>query len=293
MTGTTFRLPALLCAALMVCLGVSGEITFSRLDIAMTLNADGSADFKELWEITHDGKSSTEFYFSRVLKPPYSLADFSVSENGVDFKRVDPWVVEASLQEKNHCFGIRQSGYDYEFCWGLGATGTHQFIIKYTINNIIRQCSDNSALLYHTFYNAFKPMPKHTVVHISRAGTPLSESDIVDMKSNNIVDLTFANGVIQLEPNEPFDVNDHMSIRAEFNRNAFDSIYNAGASSAVTPEELSSPMMTITRTADAAGSWSDRIWDFYDSWPNVTLLLLIGGLFGLFYLIKKIWIALI
>ncbi len=86
---------------------------------------------------------------------------------------------------------------------------------------------------------------------------------------------------------------DYMAVPIQSPDTAFGQQGGAEVNTDVSAAELSSPMMLDSRPNAYEQSWLDKFWDFYDEWPIATLLGILAALIGLFYLVKKIAIALL
>jgi len=60
-----------------------------KLNINITLLDDGSALFEEYWTMSYEGGNFTKFTRNIPLDSNYSISDFKVSENNMEYKRLD------------------------------------------------------------------------------------------------------------------------------------------------------------------------------------------------------------
>lgn len=139
----------LLLMALPFCILNAQEIRSIHTEVL--LNADGSADVTQTWDVTV--VSGTEWYIPVSNLKDMKLSDLSVSENGVSFINEGfDWDVDRSLEEKAGKCGIIKKGKDLELCWGQGTLGDHVWTTRYHIDVLVKSLNDYDAF-NHQFVN--------------------------------------------------------------------------------------------------------------------------------------------
>ena len=74
------------------------------------------------------------------------LSNFTVSMDGNKLTYEDDWDIDASLSEKAGYYGINYTSDGLELCFGKSDMNRHQFILKYTLSNVIFNTSDSQVL---------------------------------------------------------------------------------------------------------------------------------------------------
>lgn len=145
---------------------------YESIDIHVTLNEDGSADFVERWK-AHLYKG-TENYVVKQNLGKATIENFTVTEDGKQFEFVKNWDINASQNEKAFKNGIINKRNGIEMSWGIGEYGTHEYVLEYTVKNIIQQL-DDSQVLYWGFSNAGINIPRSNITVEVIAPKALSE----------------------------------------------------------------------------------------------------------------------
>lgn len=85
---------------------VAGEQRIRDIDITVSLNRDGSADIREVWDVCVN--SGTEWYLVRKNLGDIRISSFTVSdESGRVFKTLPDWDLDRSLSQKAYTCGIK------------------------------------------------------------------------------------------------------------------------------------------------------------------------------------------
>lgn len=291
MKGHSCRHRLALCLMVLGVLAASAEVAVNRVTVDVVLHANGSARFTEVWDVDIDQTKHTEFYQTRPTRSIATVEDFTVSDRGREFANVGEWDSEASNKE-GRCGIITLNG-GYQMCWGIGQPGHHSYKISYTITNFIRPYSADRVVFNSVLFQGEGLRPHSVSATISRADSVLTEDDVIVFEpSEDNTEASFEHGKFMLSTEHPMAEDDYLSVHIEFDKNAFGEMKNLGSSAEMSPEELSSPMMSDTNVGKYEESWLDKFWDFYDEWPVLTLLGILGGMIGLFYVVRKIAIAL-
>lgn len=121
----------------------ASEVRF--LDIDVRLRHNGSADITEKWDINVDDKIS-EWYLVQQNLGKIHIHDFSVRDEAGPYTDDSPWDIDRSRAEKAGKYGIvDKGGNNYELCWGVGSSGSHQYTVTYTMTNFVKQLNDSCA----------------------------------------------------------------------------------------------------------------------------------------------------
>ena len=291
MKGHSYRHRLVLCLMVLGALAASAEVALNRVTVDVVLHANGSAHFTEVWDVDVDQTKHTELYQTRPTRSIATIEDFTVSDQGREFANVGEWDSEASNKE-GRCGIITLNG-GYQLCWGIGQPGHHSYKISYTVTNIIRPYSADRVTFNSVLFHGEGLRPHSARATISRADSVLTEDDVkVFEPSEDNTEASFEHGKFMLSTEHPMAEEDYLGVHIEFDKNAFGEMVNLGTSTEISPEELSSPMMSDTNVEKYEESTWDKFWDFYEEWPLLTLFGILGGIIGLFYVVRKIAIAL-
>lgn len=129
------------------------------MDIWVDIHSDGSATIKETWAITMTNSSNTEWYVAKHNLDNMKIRDLvveEVSEDGIliPFETLSSWDINASRTQKAGKCGLVKASGGYEICWGFGELGRHNYIVTYTITNIVKNYRDGDAMSYNFLSDA-------------------------------------------------------------------------------------------------------------------------------------------
>lgn len=286
------RVAAVACCVAVGTVAAWGTLTLHNLTIDAVLNDDGSAHVTEVWDVDFDGNDATEMYTTLNIYGANTVKDFVVSEHGTAFKVVDPW--DPRMTTKEHLCGIYVERLCPQLCWGLGGAGRHLFQLDYTLTAMLRHYAHDHAVLNHVFVNQ-GIAPEHLKLTVSRADGEFAESDIIKISTNRLsyAKPELVDGSIVVVTEQSMEKDDFLTLRAEFPLSLWGGISDLGTSTEISAAELSSPMMSGKEFSQYEETWWDKVCDFYLEWPILTLLGILFLMLGIFYLIKKIAIAMI
>lgn len=283
----------LLASLLMLAAAAAAHATvaFDDLDINVVLQADGSARFTEVWTVNHDLDSGSELFRRRDVSGTQQISDFGVTENGREYHLVSPWNVDAPVKA-GRCGMIENNSY-VELCWGVGSAGRHVYTISYTVTSLVRPYLNDRALINYVFCDAGNMPPRNARITISRADSAFAKDDVLHLSVNEgNAHGEFYKGKFILTAPRPMAAEEHLSMRIELPITAFAELDAGAFDMGVTASEMASPMMTDSSAGTYEMSWQARLYDFYGEWPVLSLLLAIGAVWLMFFVIKKVAIAL-
>lgn len=267
------------------------DVVLNHVTIDVVLQADGSAHFTEVWDVDVGQTKFTELYQNRPTRSVAAIKDFTVSDQGKVFSRVNEWDPEASNKE-GRC-GLDPVNGGYLLCWGIGQPGHHSYKLTYTISNILRPYGTDCVVFNSVLFRGSNLLPHSVTATISRADSVLTKADVKHFEySEDNTEADFEDGIFTLNTEDPMVEDDFLGVHIEFPITAFGEVEILGTNTQISAEELSSPMMTDANVGKYEESLSDKFWDFYNEWPLLTLFGILGGLIGLFYVVRKIAIAL-
>ena len=147
------RLP-LLCAVLLALVlpvrPAAAQNQVHDVDITVTLATDGSAQIREVWDMTLS--RGTEVYLGRENLGDIKILDLTVSdETGETYKTDRSWDTDRSFErKKGHC-GLHSISDGYEICWGIGEYGHRTYTVDYTLTNLVKSLDDYD-MIHYMFY---------------------------------------------------------------------------------------------------------------------------------------------
>lgn len=80
------------------------------------------------------------------------IINFTVEEDGILYEYVDLWNSQASREEKTFKNGLIKTSEGYELVWGIGKYGNHEYVLQYTVTDMIKQLED-AQILFWKFVN--------------------------------------------------------------------------------------------------------------------------------------------
>lgn len=165
------RLPLLLAALLALALPArpaAAQNQVHDVDITVTLATDGSAQIREVWDMTLS--RGTEVYLGRENLGDIRIKDLTVSdETGETYKTDHSWNTERSFEKKkNHC-GLNSISGGYEICWGIGEYGRRTYTVDYTLTNLVKSLDDYD-MIHYQFYTPNDFRGEHVKITIEKPG---------------------------------------------------------------------------------------------------------------------------
>ncbi len=138
------------------------------VDITVTLATDGSAQVREVWDMTLS--KGTEVYLGRENLGDISIRNLTVSDDqGETYKTDHGWDVDRSFErKKGHC-GLHSISDGYEICWGIGEYGHRTYTVEYTLTNLVKSLDDYD-MIHYMFYTPNDFMGEHVKVTVEKPG---------------------------------------------------------------------------------------------------------------------------
>src|SRR5690625_1125780 len=136
----------------------------SAIEYEIELLRDGSGiitEYREMY-LTRD----TEIYIILDHLEGSEVIDFHVSDFGEPLNYEPDWNIDASREEKAGKYGIVETSNGYELCWGIGEYGEHEYMVTYTITDLVRQLKDGQSMNWQFFDGANNINPEEVGVRI-------------------------------------------------------------------------------------------------------------------------------
>ena len=147
---------------------VAAQNSVHDVDITVTLDTDGSARIREVWDMTLS--RGTEVYLGRENLGDIKILDLTVSdETGETYHTDRSWDTDRSFEKKkNHC-GLNSISGGYEICWGIGEYGHRTYTVDYTLTNLVKSLDDYD-MIHYQFYTPNDFRGEHVKVTIEKPG---------------------------------------------------------------------------------------------------------------------------
>lgn len=268
------------------------DVVLRHVTVDAVLQADGSVRMTEVWDADVNSTKHRELYQTRSTRGISIVEDLTVSDQGREFTTLNEWDTEAPDME-DRC-GILPVKGGYELCWGIGQPGHHRYRLDYIITSVLQPSGTDNVALNLVLFHGMGLLPVSVTATISRADSVLTDDDVLQFepsKDNTVA--SFDKGHFTLKTERPMARGDLLGAYIEFPATAFGEIDRTALNNDIAPDEMASPMMLDKTAEKYEESWSAKFWDFYDEWPVLTLFSILGALIVLFYVVRKIAIALV
>lgn len=143
----------------------AADIELNDIEILTVLNKDGSAHIQEIWDI--DVYEGTEVYKVFDNMGDSQISHFQVhDENGLKYKNIGEWNVDADKDEKDGKCGIVTKDDGYELCFGIGEYGKRTYTFEYDISHFVQQYRDTQGFNY-AFFSEMELEPEHVKITVT------------------------------------------------------------------------------------------------------------------------------
>lgn len=140
---------------------------FKSIDMDISIDKDGIASVSETWNIDEDNKDYTERYKLIENLKGLKIEDFSLSANGKDFERIEPWDTDKSFEEKSYKYGMIDRDDEVELCWGISSYTDNTYTLKYKINPLVVGLNDADMVFFQFVGSNFDPKPENVSIKIN------------------------------------------------------------------------------------------------------------------------------
>lgn len=114
------------------------------VDIDLYIDQEGNGHFQTTY--VYEDYEGTEHYIVLENLEGRSFENFKVTRNGMPMNFEENWDIDASLEEKSGKYGLVQTQDGYELCFGISEYGTNEFLVEYTITDIVKVLNDYDML---------------------------------------------------------------------------------------------------------------------------------------------------
>ena len=127
------------------------ENNIQSIQIDVELHEDGSATIRETRKM--ETYEHTELYIVLDNLQGTELLDFEVD----GFTEEPNWAIDASFEEKAGKYGVLETEDGYELAWGITEYGDPEYVVTYTLSNLVRELEDGQALFWN--FDSFLSLP--------------------------------------------------------------------------------------------------------------------------------------
>lgn len=189
------------------------------LDYTVYLTPEGHGEVTLFWTSVQSS-DGTENYIPITNLGDSKITDFRVSEKGVPYTENLNWDSDRSREEKANTYGIANISDGVELIWGMGAEGPHQYEIKYTITNLVKNYSDSQALFWQFMNHDLSDAPNRVYLRL------YADEPIVDETANVWAfgypgTVNFVNGEVIAASNDTLQTKDYLTLLLEFPQKPF------------------------------------------------------------------------
>ncbi len=129
----------------------ANEINSLEMDIE--INEDGSVSVTETREAYMDEGTENYIVFNEEDMDGIEVTDFSVE----GFTEEENWNLDAGREMKTGKYGTVDTDDGTELVWGIGEYGEHTYVVKYTLENAVRNLEGGQSLYYN--FDSFTGLP--------------------------------------------------------------------------------------------------------------------------------------
>ena len=140
---------------------------FKSIDMDISIDKNGIASVNETWNIDEDNKDYTERYKLIENLRGLEIEDFSLSANGKDFEKIEPWDTDKNFEEKSYKYGIIDRNDEVELCWGISSYTDNTYTLKYKINPLVVGLNDADMVFFQFVGSNFDPKPEDVSITIN------------------------------------------------------------------------------------------------------------------------------
>lgn len=193
---------------------------FKSIDMDIVIDKDGIANVSETWNIDEDNKDYTERYKLIENLRGLKIEDFSLSANGKDFERIEPWDTDKSFEEKSYKYGMIDRDDEVELCWGISSYTDNTYTLKYKINPLVVALNDADMVFFQFVGSNFDPKPENVSIKIN--GYEKFPEDIKMWGFGLVGEINNENGTIVLRSKGEVD---YTTVMLKFPKGYFNTSY--------------------------------------------------------------------
>ncbi len=276
------------------CWAWAEDVALNSVNVNVELQRNGSAHITEVWDVQVNTDRVSELYNAYESRYFGKIRDIAVSEDGNEFTVDDHWDSDATTAEKaQHC-GLVVDDNIYQLCWGIGQKGHHRYTLRYTATMVVHPRNAEQVVLNLPLFVSSASLPTRVAsATVSHADGHLASDYIIELKVKGCARGGMKDGCIWLRSTRAMGHRDYIGVELTMAATAFDTLETPDFNTDISPDEMTSAMMRDQRPDAYQESMVNKVIDLYDQSPALFLLAVLAAVIALFYLIKKIAIALI
>ncbi|MBO4597725.1 MAG: DUF2207 domain-containing protein [Bacteroidaceae bacterium] len=228
-----------------------------NLEIDVVIYRDGNAYVEERWDIDIDDSDAKSEWYVKHKAQPGMVIDYLLVEGYIpgkkglqQFETLGSWDLDASREEKTGKCGIHNGD---EICWGFGDYGRHQYVVRYSLSNLVQSYDTNDGF-NHCFVDMNCEIEKASVT-IWPDSIDISEANTRRWAFGYQGNIDFVDGCVVATPNETIGNGKRIIVMLEFDKGLFEPAMKASKTWAERKQEA----------LDGSDFPSDDDdWDFWD-----------------------------
>lgn len=202
---------------------VFAENELSDMKIEIELQEDGSGIVTEHRAMNMD--DGTELYIVLDDLQDSQLLDFSVA----GYQVMEPWNLDASLEEKAGQYGTVVTDDGLELIWGIGEYGENNYEVTYTLSNLVRELEDGQGLLWN--FDTFSDIPAENLTVEITGFEPFTEENVRFWGFGFEGDIQLEGNMIVWEAEEEVDDSKDVTALLQFPQGMFTTQASVGMTS--------------------------------------------------------------
>ena len=189
----------------------------NEIEMNVYLDDGGNATVEEIWNANLT--QGTEGYQAFSNLNNITISNFSVMDDlGNMYESLSSWNTKGTFSDKRYKSGINYTFDGLELCWGISNYGSRKYTLKYKINNLVTQYTDNQGL-YFNFLNLNQEVGKVKITIHADFLISLDNTRIWSFGNNGTIN--FDNGKIVMESKSGLTSSQYVVIMVKFNENVF------------------------------------------------------------------------
>ena len=192
----------------------------SKITKDITLHNNGSMTVVEQWIGTFD--EGTEVYIP-IEDKSLRVSNLKVAKDGVAYKEVERWRVDATFENKAFRYGINRTGNGVELCFGISKYGENTYAFSYDIDPVVKSYDDYDGFNFQ-FVNpnmSTYPTSINITLHHEDQEKYLSTDFARIWAFGFEGNATISDGYAQVFSISPLDGSNYCNIMMKFNKGLF------------------------------------------------------------------------
>ncbi|NLI61997.1 MAG: DUF2207 domain-containing protein [Methanosarcinaceae archaeon] len=181
--------------------------------IYVKINEDGSADIVSFRKCTMTKGTENFIPINNLGKS--KISNFTVSEYGKVYEKMDYWDINASMSEKAYRSGVVITDSGYELYWGISEYGDHNYKISYHVSDFVKETKD-SQIIFWRFINDKTNIPPETATVVIEAPWDFDFKDSRIWAFGYEGTIDFVDGKIVAKSSETFLDRSYLTVLADF-----------------------------------------------------------------------------